>query len=116
MGNSRKSLRKAIWATGADPSPRDIGEALRDVDTAFTQLVPMSVVTSVVIGGTSFAVNADHAPVAIVVGRVTVHQSPAAVPWSAAIDWGWNGTNVVVTTIGGLTAGVKYDITLLLFG
>lgn len=27
-----KGIRKRIWESGTDPSPRDISEALRDVD------------------------------------------------------------------------------------
>lgn len=115
MANVRlKSLRQSVWRKDVDG--RDIGEALRDLYTAFRGLTEQELVeVSGVSWATPFHIASDHIPKAVLMVRGRLFQQPGVVA-NGAVDWTWINDQVRVDGVSTLTVGVRYDLVFHLLG
>ena len=72
--------------------------------------------TVTVVGGvTEFSYTSSMQPQAVIIGRVTDETAPSEQPTTGVgISWSYTGTTIACTFYG-LTAGHKYNITLVIF-
>lgn len=115
MPNSRlKSLRKSVWDKDVDG--RDVGEALRDLYTAFRGLTETTLVEIPAISwAVPFHIASDHIPQAVIMVRGRISQQPTLVN-NGSVDWTWINNQVRVDSVTTLTIGVRYDLVFQLLG
>lgn len=115
MPNTRlKSLRQGVWTKEVDG--RDVGEALRDLFTAFRGLTEQSIVeVNSVSWAVPFNIASDHIPRAVTMVRGRLSQQPVVVS-NGTVDWQWSGNQVRVDGVSTLTIGTRYDLVFHLLG
>lgn len=116
IATSLLSLRKRIWESGKDPSPRDIAESLRDVDQAFKNIKPRAIIESTIAYVTPFYLSFPRNPDFVLLVGLRLDKDPAIVYGGAQIAWEWTGKQIKVNGINGLTAGTRYVMTFEVVG
>lgn len=114
MSNTRKNIRKAVWS-GDSASAKDVGEAIQDlyqITSSFTSFAVIDISTAY---APPFKIAYDHIPVAVLVGRVLLQKQPITVA-GGVVSWVWDGKQITVNSISGLTVGALYEIIFLVFG
>lgn len=116
MSNRIKSLRFSIWGKDGNVSPRDIGEALRDLWTTLKVLTDVRLVKlDGFVWVTPFYIAADHIPAAVLLGLSRVHQQPTYAA-GAFVGFTYTPQGIRVDDVPGLTVGTSYDLTFVVIG
>ncbi len=105
------SLRKTIW------DDKDIGEALRDLERRIHAVngVDVRAFTNFTYAPPIILQTDGKTPTAIHMGQVRVPGSPTNIVITISPTWDVFQGQVRINTIGGITVGVKYDLSFLLF-
>ena len=107
------TLRKSIWE-GETTSGRDVGEALRDLDTQLRQTPLQSTVEGVFTYAPPFFLRAKTSPREVVLVRAQPAKGPGLIA-TGMLDWDWKGSQGVrINSVVGLTAGGRYLLTFRL--
>jgi hypothetical protein len=110
-------VRKRLWETNANVEPRDLAEAIRDLDGVARAIVPRRLITTDVTWVLPFTLAAMSAPEAILIVRVQTPSAPT-IGLASLPDpmWTWKGAVAEVFRADGLTVGTRYIITWELIG
>lgn len=111
MTYRKPSLRNAV--SGHDTAT---GEALRDLEGAVRQSIPVAVISRSVTYAPPIYLSAERLPVAVLMGRCKLTTDPVGVVAQSAVAWLWENSQVKIVSIPGLTVGALYDINFLVFG
>ena len=107
----KRVIRKRVWG-GDNASARDVGENMRDVQSAVSSVVPMQIVTLENFVYHNVDVELATKPLAVLVIHVENLDGTIERP-DPLTDWRWDGRSVSLT-IGGLPTGRRYATIRLL--
>lgn len=114
---SNIGVRRRLWEQGSKVEPRDLAEAIRDLDDAVRVIVPRRLITTDVTWVLPFTLAATSQPEAILVIRAQTPSTPttglAALPDPM---WIWKGSSAEIFRADGFVLGTRYIITWELIG
>lgn len=119
--NARRGIRKRIWETGSDPSPRDIAEALRDVDEHIQGTIPRKLVelTAQYNPPNPFTVSYDHVPSGVVCIRIRNDKGSSRdviASGAGQCNFEWSDGIIKIFSVGSFGAAGRYIFTLEIIG
>lgn len=112
----KKGIRRSTWNSGENASSHDVGELARDVDGIRANVPQMEIRRVTVVYGAPFDVDVrGRRPSAVMVGQARVDGSVLNAAVTSQPTFQMAEGRARITAIGGLTAGTRYEITLLMF-
>lgn len=113
--NRLKSLRRSLWGDD-EIRPQEVGEALRDLWTAFRgQTVVTPVVLENFVWVVPFFIAHDRIPAAVILGRAKLAQLPGSAA-GGFVGWTWTTQGIQIDSASGLTVGTTYDLAFVVIG
>lgn len=118
MGRYVSGVRKRIWENGKEAKPRDIAEAVRDLDSSVTSIYTRKIVKSPnTVYIIPFTIPYDHLPDGVLCINARISQAPeAATAAGGIVAWVWTGSDIRVVNIPGCTTNLAYDFTFEIIG